>query len=148
MQDKDPERDPARILAYVCHLHHERMRSLLSAIGVYRGQPPVLFHLNREDGLSHAELAERMHLQPATVTKMITRMEKRGLVTRQPDPDDKRISRVYMTEQGRIAYGAAHEVFTQLSGEIFAGFDEQEREQLRDMLFRVRDNLLRMSSHE
>ena len=148
MQDKDRERDPARTFGYVCHLHHERMRSLLSAIGVYRGQPPVLFHLNREDGLSHADLAERLHLQPATVTKMITRMEKRGLVTRQPDPDDKRISRVFLTEQGRCAHASDRRVFDQLSNEILAGFDEQEREQLRDMLIRVRDNLLSVSSHD
>jgi len=133
------------ILGYVCHLHHERARCLLHSLGIYRGQPPVLFHLAREDGLSHSELCSRLRLQPATVTKMITRMERRGLVTRRPDPSDQRISRVYLTEEGRRADEQARRALEQLREEMLTGLDDDEKDQLRVLLIRVRDNLLEVA---
>lgn len=75
-------------LAKVCHLHHHRVEELLEALGLYRGQPPVLFALWQQEGITHSELAERMHNTPATTTKMLQRMESAGFITRRPDPAD------------------------------------------------------------
>jgi predicted transcriptional regulator len=61
------------LLAEVCHQHHFRTNTLLEAIGLYRGQPPVLFALWDQEGLTHSELAERLQNTPATITKMLQR---------------------------------------------------------------------------
>ena len=83
------------LFAQICRLKHTRVQRLLEALGLYEGQPALLRSLWSEEGLTHTELARRLHVRPATVTKMIRRMEKSGFVERRPDPADQRLSRVY-----------------------------------------------------
>ena len=56
------------LFVQVCRLHYIRTHTVLEEIGVYRGQPPVLFHLQIQDGLSHSELGRRLQVSPATIT--------------------------------------------------------------------------------
>jgi DNA-binding MarR family transcriptional regulator len=95
-----------------------------------------------EDGRTHSDLAAWMHVAPATVTKMIQRMEKAGHVERRDDPDDLRISRVYLTENGRAVHAALQAVFQAVDAENFAGFTSEERAQLEQLLRKIRTNLL------
>jgi DNA-binding MarR family transcriptional regulator len=131
------------LLGQVCHLHHGRIRSQFRALGLYRGQPGVLEALVEEDGLSHSELAAWMHVAPATITKMIQRMEKSGYVERREDPEDLRISRVYLTEAGRAIRADLQTVFKAVDAETFAGFSAAERAELERLLSKIRLNLLR-----
>ena len=77
----------------VCHLHHIRVHQLLEALGLYQGQPMVLQALWEQEGLTQTGLAERINVTPATMTKMLQRMEKTGFIRAEPDPDDQRVSR-------------------------------------------------------
>lgn len=133
------------LLAQVCKLHRARAHTLLERLGLYHGQPPVLFALWQQEGLTHSELASRLHVQPATVTKMIQRMEKAGFVETRPDPEDQRISRVYLTEAGRAIQADVRAVWRALEGETFTGFTTEELELLRGFLLRMRENLLRVA---
>ncbi len=131
-------------LAQVCHLHHQRVHELLESLGLYRGQPPVLFALWQQEGLTHSELAERLHNTPATTTKMLQRMESAGFINRRADPTDQRVSRVYLTEAGRAVQAQVEATFGQIEAETFAGFDAQECAALRGFLERLRQNLLQV----
>lgn len=133
------------VLAGVCKLHHDRIRSLFEAVGLYRGQPPVLRALAEEEGLSHSELALRMRVTPATISKMIDRMERAGFVTRQADLNDQRVSRVYMTERGRAVQAEIGRLIQKIEQETFAGFTLEERVLLRRFLLQVRENLARVT---
>lgn len=133
------------LLAQVCHLHYTRAHALLEAIGLYRGQPPVLRALWEQEGQTHSELARRLRVTPATVTRMIQRMEKAGFVVRREDPDDQRVSRVYLTEAGRAVRADVQAVLQTVDDETFAGFASEERDQLRQYLTRIRANLLHAS---
>src|SRR5512147_378522 len=95
------------LLANICHLHRARIQQLFEALGLYQGQPPLLRQLWGQEGLTQTELAERLKLAPATVTKMLQRMEKTGFIARRPDSEDQRISRVYLTEAGRAVQDRA-----------------------------------------
>ncbi|MCL6430220.1 MAG: MarR family transcriptional regulator [Anaerolineae bacterium] len=136
------------LLVQVCRLHYLRAHELLEKIGLYRGQPPVLRALSEQEGLTHTELAERLRVTPATITRMLQRMEKAGFVERRPDPEDQRISRVYLTEAGRGVQSALHEVVRTMEAETLAGFSQEERALLRRLLERIRDNLLRAVDRE
>ncbi len=133
------------LLAQVCKLHHARAHALLEALGLYRGQPPVLFALWEQEGLAHTELARRLRVTPATITKMIQRMEKAGFVERRPDPEDQRISRVYLTDAGRAIEPRVKQVWHTLESETFDGFTSDERILLRGFLLQVRENLVRVT---
>jgi DNA-binding MarR family transcriptional regulator len=133
------------LLAQVCRLHHARVHVLLEGIGIYRGQPPVLFMLWEQEGRTHSELAKHIHVQPATITKMIQRMERAGFVERRSDPDDERVSRVYLTDTGRAIQTEMQQIFEGLEQEALAGFSADERVSLRQLLSKIRDNLLRIN---
>ena len=133
------------LLSEVCHHHHFRANTLLEAIGLYRGQPPVLFALWDQEGLTHTELAERLQNTPATITKMIQRMEKAGFVQRRPDANDQRVSRVYLTETGRAIQSQVQAVWDSMEAETFAGFTGEESLLLRTFLQRIRQNLTKVN---
>ena len=133
------------LLVQICRLHHARAHTLLEGLGLYRGQPPMLHALWEREGLTHGELAERLHVQPATITKMIQRMEKAGFLERRSDPEDQRVSRVYLTDAGRNIQAEVRRVWSALEGETFDGFTLEERVLLRRFFLQVRDNLIRVA---
>ncbi|MDI7278029.1 MAG: MarR family transcriptional regulator [Anaerolineae bacterium] len=131
------------LLVQVCRLHYLRAHALLEKTGLHRGQPPVLRALWEQEGLTHTELAERLQVTPATMTRMLQRMERAGFVERRPDPADQRLSRVYLTGAGRAVRAAVHEVVCTMEAETLAGFSPEERALLQRLLLAIRDNLLR-----
>ena len=140
----DPPPEPETIdylLAQVCRLHRERAGTMLETVGLFRGQPPVLMSLHATDGQTQGDLAARLRVAPATMTKMIQRMERAGFVQRRPDAADQRISRVYLTDAGRAVRGEMMGALGTLEAETFAGLDAAERAQLRGFLERLRANL-------
>lgn len=123
-------------------LHYYRTHVLLEEIGVYHGQPPMLFILNKKDGQSQKELAEWLNIKASTITVMLNRMEKANLVMRKQDTEDQRISRVYITEEGRKVCKKASGVMKNLEDECFGNFTVEEKVILRRLLMQMKDNLL------
>ncbi len=136
------------LLAQVSHLHHQRVHQLLERIGLYRGQPGVLFALWEQEGLTQTELANQMQNSPATVSKMLQRMEKAGFIQRRPDADDQRVTRVYLTCAGRDVKQKVETVFTTLEAEDFANLTSEECDVLRRLLLQVRQNLATTTGEE
>jgi len=144
--NQPPETESLEVLlAQICRLKHARVQALLEALGLYEGQPAMLRTLWAQQGQTHTELARSMRVQPATITKMIRRMEKTGFVERRQDPDDQRVSRVYLTEVGRAVQADVRQVWHTLEKEAFANFSQEERTLLRRSLQRIRENLLRVN---
>ncbi len=136
------------ILANICHLHYTRVHQFLEELGLYRGQPHLLRELWEQEGRTHSELAERLQITPATITKMLQRMEKAGFIQRQPDKEDQRVSRVYLTEAGRAIQSQVEAVWQAMDEETFSGFTFEERVLLRRFLLQMRQNLLCATGEE
>ncbi len=100
-----------------------------------------LHHLWEQEGLTQSQLVENLCVQPATVSKMLDRMEKGGLVIRRPDVEDSRVSRVFLTEEGRKLQNAVGRVWEQQEQRITAGLSMEERVLLRRLLLHVLENL-------
>jgi DNA-binding MarR family transcriptional regulator len=105
----------------------------------------MLRALWKQEGLTHSELAASLHVQPATMTKMVQRMEKAGFVERKSDPDDQRVSRVYLTDAGRAVEAEVKQVWRTLENETFDGFTMEERVLLRRFFLQVRENLIKVT---
>ncbi|MCE5257749.1 MAG: MarR family transcriptional regulator, partial [Chloroflexi bacterium] len=129
------------LLAQICHHHYARTHALLEKTGLYRGQPPLLRALWEQEGLTHNELAERLHITPATITRMLQRMERTGFIYCEPDPRDQRISRVYLTPAGRAVRTEVMSIHARIEDETFSGMTPEELQQVRGYLVRMRDNL-------
>lgn len=121
--------------------HRSAMRAILGEKGLHPGQPAMLHALSQRDGQSQKELSERLHHKAATTTVMLKRMEKAGLVRRMPDPDDQRITRVYITEKGHMMYQEMQEAVIMMENISFASFSEEEKKQLQQLLMKMCGNL-------
>jgi len=137
-----------RLLTQICRLHHARAHALLESLGLYRGQPPLMWALVAEPGLAHSELAARLHVTPATVSKMVSRMEKLGILETRPDDEDQRISRVFLTPAGLALHTRAGKVSEQLGAEGFNGFNDADLLQLQGLLRRIHANLMAVQGDE
>src|ERR1035437_9710149 len=89
------------LLMQVSKAHHDRARELLSPLGLYNGQEIILLLVQQEDGQSQTALAEKLCIQPATLTKSLNRMERSGLSQRLPHPDDRRITQGILRNVGK-----------------------------------------------
>ncbi|HXN44233.1 MAG TPA: MarR family transcriptional regulator [Xanthobacteraceae bacterium] len=67
----------------------------------------LLTHLRVLDGISVGALAEKLVMDPTTLTRNLRPLEREGLVAMAPDPDDRRSRSLRLTEQGREVLWAA-----------------------------------------
>jgi DNA-binding MarR family transcriptional regulator len=130
-----------RLLAVIGRLQATRADQAMDKIGLFRGQAFLLMILSHHDGLTHTEIAQKMQISPAAVTKIIQRMEKLNYVQRRPDPNDERISRVFLMDEGKAVTQQIHHSFTEIDEVIIAGFSEEDQKKLKTLLLRVLKNL-------
>lgn len=130
-----------RVFGRACHLHFKAASRLWESIGLYRGQPPLLRALSKQNGRTHSELAAILDVTPSTISNMIKRMEKAELVVRRRDDEDERVSRVYLTDHGRAAISRMTAIMQDLETATFAGFTAEEKAAMRGLLLKMIDNL-------
>jgi DNA-binding MarR family transcriptional regulator len=70
----------------------------------------LLWALRDDDGLPVGALADRLGVNPSTITGHVDRLVRQDLVRREEDPDDRRIVRNYLTESGSITVGALRRI--------------------------------------
>ena len=126
---------------HLCRQHYSRAQALLEVIGLHRGQPPVLHALWEQESLSQSELAARIHVTAPTLSRMVQRMAKAGLLITKDDPVDQRVSRVYLTDAGRAIKDRVQSTWAQLGSEMLAGFTPEETELAGRFLERMAANL-------
>ncbi|WP_420850678.1 MarR family winged helix-turn-helix transcriptional regulator [Paenibacillus lutrae] len=130
-----------QIMSRVIKLHRRHLHNQLQDYEVFPGQPPLLIRLAEKDGQSQNELAGQMRVKPATLTVMISRMEKTGLVERRADSKDMRVSRVYLTSKGHQATEAVKKTLAKIENVSLEQFTLEERLLFRRFLLHVYDNL-------
>lgn len=136
-----------KLFGQIVKLHFTRAHNTLDKLGLYPGQPPLLFSLHCNGGQSQKELADNLGIKPATITVMVKRMEKSELITREQDEEDQRISRVYLTEKGKQVCEELKGVMSILNAECFSNFTDEEKILLRRLLLQVKDNLMKANDN-
>ena len=128
-------------LVGVCRAHRNRAAEALARVGLYVGQEWILLRLREQEGMTQSELAEACAVEGPTISKGLQRMERAGLVARRADTVDARVSRVYLTDQGRAVCVAVDEIWANLEERTVADLSAEERALLRRLLLQVERNL-------
>jgi MarR family transcriptional regulator, organic hydroperoxide resistance regulator len=129
------------LLVRLAKAHRSNAAALLADLCLYVGQELLLMHLWQEDGLAQSDLAERLQIEPPTLTKMLQRLEGCGLVARRRDPEDTRICRAYLTDSGRSLQKPVEQRWHKLEAKALANLTLEERLLLRRLLLQVIHNL-------
>jgi DNA-binding MarR family transcriptional regulator len=87
------------------------------------------------------DLARTAELNPGAMTRLLDKLEGKGLVTREGDPDDRRAVHIRLTEAGRTIWHDIDQCGMRVRDAALAGLSDSERNTLTALLERVRDNL-------
>ncbi|AXB44588.1 MarR family winged helix-turn-helix transcriptional regulator [Amycolatopsis albispora] len=97
----------------------------------------VLLTFAKRSSLPMRVMGERLQLHPTSVTNIVDRLEKDGLVKRVPHPTDRRTTLVEITDEGRTRREQATEAVTAI-GFGLNGLTDRQTQQLIELLTKVR----------
>ncbi len=121
---------------------HER---LLERAGVRldRAGTALLYKLSLhgDEPLRVSALADLLSVDTPTVTRKAQQLEHLGYVTRDPDPEDGRATRVHLTPEGRTVLGRVVDARRDLLASVVATWDDRERRTFADLLDRFATSL-------
>ena len=101
----------------------------------------VLHHVLANPQVRVSDLAGCMNLDASTVSRHVRHLEDAGYLSRSCDPDDRRASRVLLTEQGRALLDRAMDTRVALIDEALADWTEQDRATLTTLITRLAADL-------
>jgi MarR family transcriptional regulator, transcriptional regulator for hemolysin len=144
--DWDPMAHPghyfSRIARGLSRIGDVRLRDL----GFATAQLPVLTALKDGARMSQTDLARWAKVEQPTMAQMLTRMERDGIIQREPDPADRRSSLISLTKQARARLPAGRAILRQGNVEMTKGLSAREVETLIGLLRRVLANVEAMES--
>lgn len=114
-------------------VRREKMRGRRNPAGdPSRGQGRILAMLKIQDGIATRELAYLLGIRPSSLNESLGKLERTGLITRQPSAEDGRVMTIHLTEEG-----AATEQIVEEKPSLFAGFSADEQQQLGEYFDRL-----------
>jgi DNA-binding MarR family transcriptional regulator len=100
----------------------------------------LLAQLDRMDGLKMSELGRRLMVTSGNVTGIADQLERDGWLTREADSDDRRATRLRLTERGRRRFGAMARVHESWVIELMGSLDRDEQRELRRLLGKLKQS--------
>lgn len=122
-------------------LLQKRLLSGLKDTCLSPGQPKVLEYLKEHNGASQKEIARGCHIEAASLTSILGRMEEKGMIERKMLNGNRRSLYVFLTEKGSQLRQAVAKEFEVLEEEVFQGISEEEKTRFMKTFFRIYDNL-------
>lgn len=130
-------------------LHNPNILFALRADGISKqmknrgnrnGAQGLLVELWNKDGLTNAEIAELLDIKPSSVTAQVKQLEEAEMVIRKQDENDKRVSRIFLTDKGREAQETRDTMHNDISETIFGNLTDEEQEQLALLMEKLVEN--------
>src|SRR6266851_8960241 len=104
-----------------------RMESRLADVGLSIAKLAALRQLRLAgDSLPLGQLADRLACVKSNVTQLVDRLEADGLVSRAPDPGDRRSRLAVITPAGRDAYEQGSRIHREAERELFGALSDEE----------------------
>lgn len=124
-----------KIIEY--HLH-ERFKE--NGIDLTKEQMVVLKKLHEQDGLSQNELAFLVLRNKSSLTRLLSKMEKKRYITRKQSKEDKRINHVYLTNGGKSVFKNSKPVIKELIETMEQNISISEKQHIIKILKKIQTN--------
>ena len=116
--------------------------------GVTALQWRLISYLKRHEGIRQGPLAELIEVEPITLSRMVDRLAEAELIERRADPTDRRAWQLHLTPRARDLLKVMRRTTDRLAEEATEGLSGDERDQLIELVGRVRCNLSRREANE
>jgi DNA-binding MarR family transcriptional regulator len=120
---------------------HDRLMAL-AGVALDRAATALLRQIADSEPMRPGELAARLAVEASHITRQVQQLQKAGLVTRVPDPDDRRAQRIQITPAGEEAVRRIREASTRGMQMALADWSPLELQQLAGLFHRMVDDFL------
>ena len=129
------------LLLRAFHHSNRLITQQIAGLGLYPGQPKILEYLLEHDGCIARDICRDCVLDKSTMTSLLARMERQGLIVKEENGQDKRASFLRLTDQGRTMAERAKEIFRRTDARAARNLSPEEQTQLVRLLKTVTQNL-------
>lgn len=131
------------LLAKAEQKHHNYSKKILikEELNITPGQMAILYTLYNGDGITITELSKKCYLDNSTLTGVIDRLEKAGLVLRKEHPEDRRQLFIYLTDSARAKKPLINDVMNRISATMLSECTEEEISIFRKVLLNIFNKL-------
>lgn len=130
---------------FISVLHRYSQRYItkeLEKLNIGSGQYIFLLCLYKKDGVSQECLSEALGIDKGTTARAISHLVKEGYLTREVDPEDRRLYRVFLTEQAISVKPQLRAVLLEWRDILLKGFSETEKDTALEILDKMAANVI------
>ena len=129
----------------LANVHHAMRRALDAELARYgdvsSAQWIVVMLLAHETDVTAASLAKRLNYDPGSMTRLLDRLQEKGLLRRVREGDDRRCIRIELTDSGRATAPSMRTAAVNVINQSLTGFSADEHQQVKSLLMRMLENL-------
>jgi len=134
-----PEESVGYLMRRIISLIGQGVERELEPSGLTNAQWVPLLKLYMGKGSTAAELARQCELDAGSMTRLLDRLESKGLCRRVRSSDDRRVVNLELTEAGRLAAQEIPAILSRIQNAHLAGFSVEEWETLKSYLRRIHE---------
>ena len=116
------------------------LNTALSPIGFYSSEWTIIKAIKERQGLSQAELASFLDIEPAAISKALTRLEKKDIIYRKQLKNNKS-KNIFLTNEANLKYEKLEEVVEKHRNESLKSLSKEERIILKELLEKMYANI-------
>jgi DNA-binding MarR family transcriptional regulator len=116
-------------------------RARQMGLSITRQQAAVVLNIAANEGVSQAEVAAWLDIEPIALVRMLDKLHEEGLVERRPHPTDRRVRTLWLTPAARPVVAQILAINKAIGEEAFAGMAAHARDTVIDILDGIKGNL-------
>ena len=136
----DPQRSIGALLGRVKAEMGAAFDAELAPLDITAAQYLILMSIAQGAVSCASDVCKGISYDPGAMTRMLDRLERRGLVRRVPDPDDRRTFHLELTEEGKAVEPKLRAAGMKVLNRFLEGFSAREAQQFERFLLRVLEN--------
>ena len=137
----EPFRGVAFNLSSVGYAVSKGFKAILEPFGLHPREFAVLRAVGFQEGQAQHALGEGLQIPRSRMVAIVDELEARGFLERHPNPADRRVRELYLTDTGRKALDEAFERAVAYEQQVTTALDGDDRERLLDLLERISASL-------
>ena len=110
--------------------------------GLTSGQPKVLDYLRDHNGANQKEIAAACHIEPGSLTSVLTRMEEKGLIERRMLDGNRRTFYIFMTDEGSRLKDLVEDNFASIEKKSFRNISSEDQASFMETFSKIYENLM------
>ena len=137
----DPQQSLGFLLYEVSRLLRRNFDARVRHLSLTQAQWRTIVYMAKNEGCKQATLADFLEIRPITLTRLLDRLQSSGWIERRPDPDDRRVTRLYLTESAKPLLETLWGKAMASRKQALQGISPEQQAALFDALKKMKNNL-------